>query len=110
MRIELTQVCLTQAPTRQRLLGVDDELLVCMNSDVGSQVEVQGKSFATPFECALKWFLSRVYQLVPLQFAALHKGFAAFGAHVHARPVCVKVLPHGGVISVTKKLSIIYLL
>ena len=57
----------------------------------------------------LKWFLSRVYQLVPLQFAALHKGFAAFGAHVHARPVCVKVLPHGGVISVTKKLSIIYL-
>ena len=25
-----------------------------MNSDVGSQVEVQGKSFATPFECALK--------------------------------------------------------
>ena len=28
MRIELTQVCLTQAPTRQRLLGVDDELLV----------------------------------------------------------------------------------
>ena len=44
-----------------------------MNSDVGSQVEVQGKSFATPFECALKKkeFIYSIYRFfvtrIPLE-------------------------------------------
>ena len=40
-----------------------------------------------------------MHELMPLQLRALHKGLAALGAHVDARTVCVKVLPHGCVVS-----------
>ncbi len=40
-----------------------------------------------------------MYQLVPLQLRRLHKRLAALAAHVHARPVRVQVLAHGGVVA-----------
>lgn len=46
----------------------------------------------------LERFLSRVYELVPLQLRALDEGFAALGADVHARPVGVQMLPHRRVV------------
>lgn len=78
--------------------GADVGPVAGVNAHVRAQVKVQGEALAAAFERALEGFLSRVHQLMPLQFGTLHEGFATLGAHVHARPVRVQVLPHRGVV------------
>lgn len=52
-----------------------------------------------PFKRALERLFARVNQLVPLEFAALHKRLATLGTDVNARTVCVQMLPHRPVVT-----------
>ena len=46
----------------------------------------------------LKWFLSRVYQLVPFEFGAFNERLPALCADVYPWAVSVEVFPHGRVV------------
>ncbi len=79
--------------------GADEGPAAGVNADVRAQVEVEAELLAAAVEGTLEGLLARVHQLVPLQLRRLHKGLAALAAHVHARPVRVQVLAHGGVVA-----------
>lgn len=65
-----------------------------MDPDVCSEVEIKREAFPASLESALKWFLSRVDQLMPLQFRALNKGFSALGAHVDPGTMRMEMFSH----------------
>lgn len=91
----------------------------CMNAEMGAQVKVQRKVFATSFEGTLKnddnirttqmtttdntthleRLLARVHQLMALEFARLHERLAALATDVRPRPVRVQVLAHCTVVA-----------
>lgn len=46
----------------------------------------------------LKWLLSSMNQLVPLELGTLHKCLSTFGTHMDPGPMGVQVLPHGSIV------------
>ena len=71
----------------------------CMNSDMSSKIEVEGKSLPTSFKSALEWFLAGMNQLVSLQFTRFHKRFATFSTNMDTGTVSMEMLSHGRIVS-----------
>ena len=83
------------APVKRANVGP----VTCMDSHVGSQVEVERKSLPAAFERALERLLARVHQLMALELGRLDEGLAALGTYVHPWTVRVLVLAHRRIVA-----------